>query len=516
MSTYTWLLPAFFTLCYAVYHRRNSSKLPLPPGPPKWPLLGNLLDIPAERQWEKYLDWSNELNSDIIHLNIAGTSVIVLSSIETVKELFEKRGSLYSDRPRSPMINELMGWDFGIGLMKYGDHWRAHRKMFHETLNVSAARQFQPQERKATHQLLLRILESREQEMVGQFRHMAGALILDITYGIQVRQKHDPYIDLAEEVMHTFSLAVVPGAFLVDTFPLLKHVPDWIPGAGFKRKAKQWRKTTRQLLDLPFAETERRMEMGTAPPSFTSLNLRALRDTAATHPVKGYPELVVKNSAANMYAGGSDTTVGALGSFVLAMLANPGAQTTAQAELDAVLGAGHLPDFADQASLPYVSALVKEVLRWKPVGPLAVPHAISVEDEYQGYRIPAGSIVLVNVWALLHDEAIYPDAHAFKPERFLVDGKLNPAICDPETLAFGFGRRICPGLHLATSSLWLTVASILSTFTITKALDADGNELEPSYEYAAGLIFSPLPFKCTMTPRSPAAVETINTTLDAA
>ncbi|KAJ7336937.1 cytochrome P450 [Mycena albidolilacea] len=83
------------------------------------------------------------------------------------------------------------------------------------------------------------------------------------------------------------------------------------------------------------------------------------------------------------------------------MLINPEAQKKAQAEMDSVVGAGHLPDFADRAALPYVSAIVKEVHQWRTVAPLAVPHYLAVDDDYQGYRIPASSIVIGNTWFVI-------------------------------------------------------------------------------------------------------------------
>jgi cytochrome P450 len=81
-------------------------------------------------------------------------------------------------------------------------------------------------------------------------------------------------------------------------------------------------------------------------------------------------EQSVKDIAGNMYTGGADTTVSALGTFFLAMLANPEAQKKAQMEIDSVIETGRLPDFEDEDSLPYVSALVKEVLRWRSVTPI--------------------------------------------------------------------------------------------------------------------------------------------------
>ncbi|KAJ7247326.1 hypothetical protein C8J57DRAFT_1241040 [Mycena rebaudengoi] len=77
---------------------------------------------------------------------------------------------------------------------------------------------------------------------------------------------------------------------------------------------------------------------------------------------------------------------------------------------------------------------------------------------------------------------MYPDLFSFKPERFLLNRILNPDV-RTSTFAFGFGRRIRPGGHMAMSSLWFSIASILAAFDISKAVGEDGKVVEPSYEY---------------------------------
>ncbi|THH16031.1 hypothetical protein EW146_g4550 [Bondarzewia mesenterica] len=178
----------------------------------------------------------------------------------------------------------------------------------------------------------------------------------------------------------------------------------------------------------------------------------------------------------------------ALETFFLAMVSHPEAQKKAQAEIDAVIGNDRLPNFDDENSLPYVNAVVKEVLRWRPVVPLVpadlagVPHRVISDDVYKGYHIPAGSIVIGNVRAMLHDELTFPEADKFKPERFL-----DTSIKFPE-VAFGFGRRVCPGRYMARGSIWIAIASILATLDISKAVDKDGKLIEPTDEYSSGLI----------------------------
>ena len=84
--------------------------------------------------------------------------------------------------------------------------------------------------------------------------------------------------------------------------------------------------------------------------------------------------------------------------FFLAMAAFPEVQSKAQAELDSMIGSHRLPEFGDQSSLPYVCAVVKELLRWRSVVPIGIPHRSLDDDEYRGYFIPKGSVVISNIW----------------------------------------------------------------------------------------------------------------------
>ena len=139
----------------------------------------------------------------------------------------------------------------------------------------------------------------------------------------------------------------------------------------------------------------------------------------------------------------------------------PEVQHKAHAELDAVVGMERLPEYSDRPSLPYVSALVKELLRWHVATPIGVPHRVVADDEYNGFLIPAGATIFVNTWwvfvsplqshdshmmcrrvrALSRDAVSYPDPEAFKPERFLKNGMLHAEGKDPAEFTFGFGRR---------------------------------------------------------------------------
>jgi len=208
-------------------------------------------------------------------------------------------------------------------------------------------------------------------------------------------------------------------------------------------------------------------------------------------------------------------SVSVMVSFILSMVTHPEVQKRAQDDLDHVVGANRLPLFTDRESLPYIDCIVWECLRLNPVTPLSVPRTVSQDDDYRGFHIPKGTTILPNVWAILHDENFYPDAHLFKPERF-ADREKNvlAGLNDIPDPAFGFGRRMCPGRWLAFEIIWIAVASLLSVYNFRKALDENGLPIEPVVEYTSSLLSHPKPFKCTIVPRHEAAIVLIKQTAD--
>ncbi|OBZ67814.1 O-methylsterigmatocystin oxidoreductase [Grifola frondosa] len=189
---------------------------------------------------------------------------------------------------------------------------------------------------------------------------------------------------------------------------------------------------------------------------------------------------------------------------LLAMLSHPEVQRKAQAELDAVVGPDRLPDFGDRDSLPYVNAIALECFRWQPVAPLGIPHRSMADDVYNGYSIPGGSMIIPNIWAFTRNGHVRDPEH-FNPDRFIKDGRFDPNVKDPRTLIFGFGRRICPGRHLADASLFINVASVLHVYNIGPPLDANGEPIQLEPTATTGFLSYPAPFKCTIKPQSAAA-----------
>lgn len=214
------------------------------------------------------------------------------------------------------------------------------------------------------------------------------------------------------------------------------------------------------MLDKPYAVTEAEVNAGTAQPSFTGT---ILQDGKKMSDEDVY---ALKCTAASLYAGAADTTIGVLYGFFLAMCLFPEVQKTAQEEIDRVVGTDRLPTMADRSQLPYVSALAKEAFRWHTVGPTGVPHCVKEDDMYNGYFIPKGSIVFACLWKMASNEDSYPDPNRFDPTRHMnLSGK--PAQPDPAPFMFGFGRRKCPGSFLADQSVYIEIAMALAALRIT-------------------------------------------------
>ncbi|KAG7087487.1 hypothetical protein E1B28_013449 [Marasmius oreades] len=495
------LVLSLFTLRLLATRLRHT--LPLPPGPKGLPVIGNVREVRAKRDkplWITYSDWARTYG-DVFTFKVFGSRTVVLNSYKAITELLDKKSHNYSDRPDMPMTIDLMRWDWNIGLMRYNDWWRLHRRTFHQFFQPRALPEYYDIQTERT-TLLMQKLATSPQDFFQHIRNHSGGIILEIIYGYQLQAKNDPYIKLADDAWVGLKEAGNHGSFLVDYIPILKHVPSCFPGASFKTKAEVWGSFTDQLKDCPWAFLKQSMEEGMAVPCFSTRNLEKFKISCAESGQNSVMEEVIKNCAAVSLTAGADTTVSAVLSFILAMVAYPDVQARAQREINEVVGS-RPPEFSERENLPYIEAILSETLRWNPVTPLAVPHRSVNDDVYDGYLIPGGSTVVANAWAVLHDESLYgPDTMRFNPDRFLSKEpgqKLPPS---PEPIAFGFGRRICPGRHLALNSIWLVMTYLLTSFTMAKELDSDGKEVEPVIEYSDGLSSHPRPFQCRFIPRS--------------
>jgi cytochrome P450 len=261
-----------FSLAFAFYtYRKNRHhQSPLPPGPRKLPLIENLLDMPLEYPWIEYREMCRQYDSDIIQLSTLGMSIIVLNSAKMVSDLFEKRSRIYSNRPHSIMISELMGyffcalfsvdkliskssWEKMFALRSYDEVTMAQRKILNQAFPPGDIGRFHSKLLDATHDLLRAI--GRSDDLIKYLHTWAALVVLDIIYGIQ-GEEIEVYLPIALEALQSLNIAGSPGAFYVDQIPLLKYVPEWFPGAGFKRMAQEWNNLRIKMTETTFNVTK--------------------------------------------------------------------------------------------------------------------------------------------------------------------------------------------------------------------------------------------------------------------
>ncbi|KAJ7923835.1 cytochrome P450 [Mycena leptocephala] len=431
--------------------------------------------------------------------------MVIVNSVKVAEDLLEARGANFSDRPVIPMGGELAGFNNSLTLSHYGDRLRKERKLFHQLFGTQqVVKQFAPLISAETHKFLRRLV-SNPAGLIEEIQRTTAAVTLRIAYGYHLGDgpESDPFLKMFETTGNNFMMSTTPGAFLVDIIPVLRYWPEWMPGGGFHTTAKKWSKQMDDTVDSGLEYVKNKMAEGTAETSFLSTILEE----------QSYDDHLLKWAAISIEVGGSDTTAAQLEAFFLAMSLYPEVQAAAQEELDRVVGNDRLPDISDRAQLTYIDALCKEVFRWHVAAPIGVPHR--TREDYIYYRegaaepllIPKDSLVVPNLWKMLHDPERYADPMAFNPSRFIAaDGK--EAEPDPARICFGYGRRICPGRLLGDTSIFLECSAILSVFNISKTRE-NGIFVEPKLGQSTTTVSHVLPFKCVVEARNARAMALI-------
>ncbi|KIJ18530.1 hypothetical protein PAXINDRAFT_70972, partial [Paxillus involutus ATCC 200175] len=395
-----------------------------------------------------------------------------------------------------------LGTEFSSIFLPYGDRWRLHRRLFHQAFHLNTAPSFRPIQMQKAHDLIGNLL-SAPSNYPTHLHILSISTIMAIVYDYKVTGTNDPIVVHVERAIDIGVNELRPSvAAVIAAFPFLKHLPPWFPGASFKRSALISQKCTAEWVEAPFQYVKRSMAAGTAAPSMVSAALLRIQNKAGTEEETVYLEKAVKEACASAYAAASGTTFSTLFVFILAMVLYPEAQAQAQAEIDSVIGSGlpRLPDWEDRPSLPYVDALVKETLRWHPVAPLGIPHATMEDDVYEGYYIPKGCHTFAGPkLAMSRDPEKFPQPEKFLPERFLPPEKNIPI--DELSFAFGFGRRICVGRHVADASLWISIVSMLAVFQFEPAPSWDGGPDGANVQWTEGVTTRPEHFPCVIKPR---------------
>ncbi|RDA94779.1 hypothetical protein CP533_4221 [Ophiocordyceps camponoti-saundersi (nom. inval.)] len=491
----------FLLTAILIYRVFRSKSTPRPPsGPRPIPIIGNIFDLPRPGELE-YRHWLTHKDKygPISSVTLLGQRLVIIHDEDAAQHLLVAKAVQTCERP---------SWEFGSRMCGYGnllsssqcnDFFRRGRKFFHQQLgqNVAAAEKNRDIIEAEVGRFLQRVLHEPG-DLIGHIKTQAGAIILQMTYGYSIdRNKADPLVSLVEKMMANMSVANVPLTWAVDTINFLKYLPESLPGMTFKKTAREWNQLVEATAEEPYAFVRRQMNANSHRPSYVSRLVETLGNGSVLNPDDEY---AIKWSAATIYSAGSDSTVLAISCCILALIIFPEVQRKAHEEIDRLVGEHphRLPCFSDRESLPYIDAMVKESIRWVPITPMGFSHVTTDDLPYDDFVIPKGAYLLPAVWWFLHDPSVYKDPESFQPERFL-EPRNEP---DPSNSAFGYGRRICPGRFFADDSIFLSIVQLLAAFTVGKATDARGEEMEAELRVTPGVATHLVGFPYKIEPRS--------------
>ncbi|ESK85439.1 cytochrome p450 [Moniliophthora roreri MCA 2997] len=471
----------------------------LPPGPKGYPIVGNLFQLDADRPWHSLIEWKKTYG-DIVYIRLFNQDVIVLNSAKAAGDLLDRRAANYSQRPRIPVAECLTG-GLIIALIDHGTRWRSMRRATHETLNIRASVSYFPIHMREGIQLALNILDS-PQECHDHVYRFTSFTIASLIYN-DTSRRHAITEELSN-LISDISLATAPGRYLANHIPILEHIPEFFARWKQEMKAK-YNMYNESIVKFFLPIKELVVQKQESEPSFCTM----LAEMQDQHRLNDSESAWL---AAALYIAGYDTSLTTIEWLIIAMLAFPDVQWKVQAEIDAVIGQTRIPTLADMENLPYMRAVVKEV-RMFYVGVLCFQLAYFMDDIYEGYHIPKGSWIIPNILAMNHDPATYgQDPDVFRPERFLnEDGTHKESPSDTKNeghYSFGFGRRICPGRHLASNSI-LSFAIVLWAAKLEPGKDAHGNEapINISNDQATGILSRVPAYHVSTKARFPEALE---------
>lgn len=368
---------------------------------------------------------------------------------------------------RTKVAGEMALQGMHMLLHPYDARFKLYQKLQSPVLNDRASNAYLPFQELETRQMLFDITEAMSSggnnaiNCHGHMERTTASIIYSLLYGHRVWSADDPILVNCYEVNHKFDQLAQVGKYLVDAFPVLDDLP--LPGFFTPWKteaANHWQR-------------QRALHMGNLDRAIqgNAWNFsKEMQHMLTTQAIEMGPEELALNIGI-MADAALDASTETMMWFVMACVTaqdSEGCVAKAQALLDATVGRERLPTFEDRPQLPYIDAIIEELLRWRPAGAAGVPHFTKVESVYNGYRIPANSVVIPNHGAMTRDQNIYgPDVEVFRPERFLGKEKLP-------TVGFGFGRRICPGRNVARNSLLISISRLLWAFNIKPASCEEG------------------------------------------
>ncbi|KAI4524834.1 cytochrome P450 [Schizophyllum commune] len=438
------------TLLTYVKHRianKGNSGVPLPPGPKGHWLWGvsipDALYVPRTQIYGPIFSYRQGPFSPV---------TVVIGRMKPAVEIMEKEGAATMDRPRQIAAGETLSGGMRLLLTPAGERFRKLRKALHSHLQPKSIATYAPTMMAMAKQHLLDIVDDPERHQDHAKRY-AAAVVMVLAYGKVPKGFDDPEVQAVNRCLTRLGVSLRPGVWKVDVYPWLRFIP------GYLRWLQDGHQEELNLFKTQLELVKQRK----------ARNDPSLKECFGIYVIEQQKALGLSDGeaaylAGSMFGAGSDTTASAISVSVMAAATHPEAQEKVAQELETVIGRARAPTYADKDSLPQTMAFVLESFRWRPVTAGGGAHKATKDLIWEGYRIPAGATVYGNVWSVGRDPAYFPDPEAFNPQRWLDDeGRLRE---DMKNYPFGFGRRVCPGSHMATASVFLNTALLLWAFKL--------------------------------------------------
>ncbi|XP_019628033.1 PREDICTED: cytochrome P450 2U1-like [Branchiostoma belcheri] len=487
LQTFLVFCLAFLLACFFL-KRRPGDLPPYPAG--RVPVLGHLLALGREPP-QQLTAWRRQYG-DVFTVRMGMEDVVVLNGHAAVKDALVDRSELFASRPPNYLFDAVTGFGKDIVSARWGTEFRQRRRFATTALKNLGMKvgtgSIEEKIREEAGCLRNRIAEYQGKpfDVSNDLGVAVANVICGMTFGTRYDYEDETFRELSEAIANV--IAELGAGQIISVFPLLRFVP------GINRVCKEVMKQNSKIQRVLWDEIARHRENldRENPRDFLDACLLELELQGK---VDGLTEENVMYMAQNLFFAGTETSTNTLLWSLLYMTLNPDIQKKVHEEIDAVVGEG-LPALSHRSQLPYVNACLLEVMRIRHIAPLIIPHATTEAVKVQGYDIPEGTQVLLNLYSLHTDPAYWPDPDRFDPGRFL-DAEGN-VINKPESfMPFGGGRRVCLGEQLARMELFLFFSTLLQSFTFRTPEGAP----TPCLDGVFRLTLTPHPFMLCAIPR---------------
>ncbi|XP_072045167.1 cytochrome P450 2U1-like [Amphiura filiformis] len=484
----------FLAIHYLMQHhfRKAGVNFNLAPGPRGWPLVGNL---PSLDPIAPYLSLNKlaDTYGPVFSLHFGSFPVVVLNSYEAVKEAFIRNGDDYDDRPKL-VIFEMLVRGKGLICAYNGQVQRTRRRFSLQAMRNLGMGKFHLEEQ-ITEELdrLIARFDSREGKSFCPFGDLEKAfcnVICYVAFGKRYEYEDPKFQGMLSNLERSFKLANFSG--VVNFIPIFQHLPF-----GGLNELKEIDKYGAIFLGDLIKDVTADYVKGD-PRNFIDMyydNRDKLMEDNQEDVAKMFDYEDLFRTVGDLFIAGTETSSTTLKWMLIYMIINPDIQEKAQSEMDDVVGRSRLPSLKDRLNLPYTEATIMEIQRIASITPFGVPRASTVDTRLFGYDIPKGTLILPNIWGILHDGNLWKDPHTFNPERFLDES--GALIRREELIPFSAGRRKCLGEQLALMELFLFITHLLHRFKFSLPEGAP----TPSLEGIMGATLAPKYYDICATPR---------------